>query len=306
MDEITEDALWSSNMQAHAQCGARGCPDKIVQINGEFYDNYIVSRWSDQWLAGDTTWVIALALPIPWEDGFQYSLPARSAHILNNYFYKDRTDIRFGIVDYDVNEDIKLTLGVHGPCFVILKDGQVYHAPVGKNNYVEMHEFIEDSQPNGKARFTIAVSGRITSVGKYVSYARKEVKAGQDFIVAHLQGWLTYNEAPDWAFSAFNWYKSLRSEMQMLVNILVLCYLLCVQYYFIRHMLCESCFREWKQLNDEVKESERNLDQKRAEYKAEMARRKENFEKRQRDRVNTAGRGSSRKAAEAEESKKTR
>ena len=109
-----------------------------------------------------------------------------------------------------------------------------------------MHEFLEDGLPNGKERFSLPVSGRITTFGKYMSYARKEIAAGQEMIIMHVMGWLHYNEAPAWAFDAFNFYRDLGYEMQMCANILCVFYLLAMQYYFIRHMLCDSCFREWK------------------------------------------------------------
>ena len=110
-----------------------------MHIDSDFYDNYIVSRWTGQWLAGDTTWVVAFGRPVPWGEGYQFSLPARSAFVLCNNFYQERADVRFAIIDYDAQEDIKITLQSYGPTFTVLRDGIAHYSGVIQNNYVEMH-----------------------------------------------------------------------------------------------------------------------------------------------------------------------
>ena len=146
------------------------------------------------------------------------------------------------------------------------------------HNYVEMHNFLEYRLANGVFRTSAPITGRVSVAGKYIYYIRKEVKAGQDEIVRGVGEWLNYNEAPEWVFSVFKFYQELSAEFQMCFNVLILTYLVFMQYYFIRYVLCDSCFKEWKQLNDEVAESERTLDERREAYEAEMARRKTNLE----------------------------
>lgn len=126
MDAITEETLWDKNLEIHEQHGPRGSPSHIVHIDGAYFDNFIVNRWTNQWLAGDTTWVIAFGRPIPWSTNYQYSLAARSTKILCDEWYQGRSDLRFGIVDYDEQEDIKITLHAYGPTYVVLKDGVAY------------------------------------------------------------------------------------------------------------------------------------------------------------------------------------
>ena len=54
---------------------------------------------------------------------------------------------------------------------------------------------------------------------------------------------------------AVEYYASFSVDAQLGINMAVICYLLSIQYYFFRHMVCESCFREYKQLSDDVEES---------------------------------------------------
>lgn len=75
-----------------------------------------------------------------------------------------------------------------------------------------------------------------------------------------------HHEAPEWCFEGLKYYQSFTVDQQIGINVLVICYLLFLQYYFFRHLVCESCFREYKQLSDDVEESAKNLDARRKAY----------------------------------------
>ena len=79
--------------------------------------------------------------------------------------------------------------------------------------------------------------------------------------------YLRAQEAPQWCHDGLEYYASFTVYNQLLINAAVICYLLYIQYYFFRYMVCESCFREYKQLSDDVEESARNLPARREEYK---------------------------------------
>ena len=70
MDEITEEKLWAKNLDIHAKHGPRGSPNHILHMDGDYFDKYIVNRWSGEWLGGDTVWVIAFGQPIPWSQNY--------------------------------------------------------------------------------------------------------------------------------------------------------------------------------------------------------------------------------------------
>lgn len=84
-------------------------------------------RWTSQWLADDTTWVIGFGKPVPWSQDYSYTLSVRTAHILNEHFYKDEPKVRFGVVDYTEWEDIKETLYMPAYGVIVLKDGLMYY-----------------------------------------------------------------------------------------------------------------------------------------------------------------------------------
>ena len=58
----------------------------LFKVTGEFYDENIVSRWSEDWLAGDDIWVIAFTDDTPYEVHYRPGLLARSIHILADYY----------------------------------------------------------------------------------------------------------------------------------------------------------------------------------------------------------------------------
>ena len=211
-------------------------------------------------------WVIAIGRDISWAESKTESLSARSVNILNNNFYADRADIRFGIVEYSEWNDIKEALYATGPGYVVLKDGEVYHPEPGKESYVSIHKFIEKTIPDGEYQEKYTLSGRMTPVGIYFNNAMKEARRAQKQVPIILVGWLKHNGAPDWCYGIVQWYATQDVNIQLLINILILAYLIAIQFYFFRYMVCDACFREYQQLTDDVEESERTLDERRKQY----------------------------------------
>jgi hypothetical protein len=87
-----------------------GDADEVTLITADYFDNFIVDRWSNRWLAGNITWVIAVTTNISSDIHYSWNLQARSVHILNEHF-KGNNTIRFGIIDSYVDELLKETLG---------------------------------------------------------------------------------------------------------------------------------------------------------------------------------------------------
>ena len=89
MDNLTSEDIWGAHHEGHADGlpDGSGSPNWVKHIDGEYFDKYIVSRWTGSWLAGDTTWVIAVGKNFPWNDNYAYSLGSRSVTVLCNHFY---------------------------------------------------------------------------------------------------------------------------------------------------------------------------------------------------------------------------
>ena len=71
MDMYNDDLLWTEDKEAHndplmGMPDGSGSPNHVKFIDYDFYDKYIVERWTNKWLAGDTTWVIAMTAPIAY------------------------------------------------------------------------------------------------------------------------------------------------------------------------------------------------------------------------------------------------
>ena len=111
MDTLKKSDVWVKNEDIHEKHGlpdGSGSPKHLKLIDGDFYDNYIVSRWTSEWLADDTTWVIAMGKrDVPWSEvNLKYALAARSVTILNNHFYEEDPKVRFGVFDVTEWEDL--------------------------------------------------------------------------------------------------------------------------------------------------------------------------------------------------------
>lgn len=115
-------------------------------ITPEYYDNHIVSRWSERWLADDIVWIIGITKNVPYKDDFIFGLIGRTMHILNEH-YKSNPKIRFGLIDYTEDELLKMTLiGDLAPSIALLKNGTVIKLQKGGEAYNFVHHFIEIGQ----------------------------------------------------------------------------------------------------------------------------------------------------------------
>ena len=74
-----------------------------------------MDRWSNTWLAGNTTWVIGVTSNITKDVHYSWTLVARSIHILNDHYFKGNDTIRFGLIDSQVDELLKETLSGRSP-----------------------------------------------------------------------------------------------------------------------------------------------------------------------------------------------
>ena len=133
MDMYTDEMIWSGNVLPQegsitADDGS-GYIDRVTYFDDEFFDKFIVDRWTSEWLAGDTTWVIGMTAPIAYKASsydHAFGLIARSITILSDHFYNENNNVRFGIVNYYEHELIKETLYGRGPCIWVLKNGMGY------------------------------------------------------------------------------------------------------------------------------------------------------------------------------------
>jgi hypothetical protein len=83
----------------------------LFLVTGEFYDNNIVSRWNEQWLAGDDIWVLAFTDDTPYEKNYRPGLLARSIHIVADYYReKGIKNMKFGLVRNNRDELLKETV----------------------------------------------------------------------------------------------------------------------------------------------------------------------------------------------------
>ena len=120
-----DDILWL--LQNTREDGLiEGDSDRVQLITEDYFDKFIVDRWSSNWLAGNVTWVISVTSQKTKEVHYSWSLQARTIHILNDHFFQGNNSIRFGLIDSHVDELLKETLGGRAPCTYLLKDGMVY------------------------------------------------------------------------------------------------------------------------------------------------------------------------------------
>ena len=95
-EALKESEVWGDE----SEDGENESLQRVQLIDGDFYDNNIVSRWTGKWLAGDTIWVIAMGRrDIPVNQGLGYTLAARSCAVLNYHYYQNQTKVRFGVFD---------------------------------------------------------------------------------------------------------------------------------------------------------------------------------------------------------------
>lgn len=130
-----------------------------------------------------------------------------------------------------------------------------------------VHEFIESKLPDGKEKLSQPVGGRMTIAGLYMTYWAREVRNAQFHVPGTVAGYLREHEAPEFMFSVLSWYSSQANDHQIVINIAIILYILLIQLYFCRYIICESCFREYKEMSDSIEESKRNLPADREKYK---------------------------------------
>ena len=144
----------------------------VTLITPEYYDTRIVSRWTNQWFAGNTTWIIGVTKDVPFEQNYMFNVVAKTIHIVNNIFAGNNT-IRFGLVNSTECELLQVTLVGHSNSgIVMLKDGILYRDAPFKEAYHYVHEFIQHTYTN---RSNSAAQGRISVVGLYWSYVIKDI-----------------------------------------------------------------------------------------------------------------------------------
>ena len=155
---------------------------------------------------------------------------------------------------------------------MVLKDGIIYHNSPLQDTYTNVYEFIEKAVPEDtdKVFAKYPVGGRITVVGLYLTYWKRETLMFQRKLPKLIEAYLKGNEAPEWCFDILNKYGEQDINVQLAINLGIILYLLCIQFYFFRYMVCASCFDEYKQLKDDIKESERTLDARRKVYNEAM------------------------------------
>ena len=67
----TDEMIWTEERDAHADPlmglpDGSGSPNHVKFIDYLYFDTYIVNRWTNEWLAGDTTWIIGMTAPIAY------------------------------------------------------------------------------------------------------------------------------------------------------------------------------------------------------------------------------------------------
>lgn len=93
-----------------------------------------------------------------------------------------------------------------------------------------------------------------------MTYWLKELRYGQRQIPGELRHYLRYHEAPQWCFDALQYFAAFSLDVQLAIEVAVILYLLFIQFYFFRYLVCDGCFSEYKQLTDDVNESAKTLD----------------------------------------------
>lgn len=121
MDAIEDDKIWeglSTELSPRA--------DAVHLITGEFFDTHLVSRLTSQWIGGNTTWIIGITKPGSWDKNYNHPLVGKTIRILSDIYAGNET-IRFGLIDFTKNEELKEGLvGKQEPRLIMIHNGQVY------------------------------------------------------------------------------------------------------------------------------------------------------------------------------------
>ena len=120
------------------------------------------------------------------------------------------------------------------------------------DSYTKLHEFLERQIPENEVYKKESLSGRVTTLGKYFFYAKRDVRNAQRDVPHYIKGYLLAHDAPSLLLDFYHFYEGQDLDVQILINIVVLCYVIFIQLYFCRYLLCDSCFREYEQLQVDI------------------------------------------------------
>lgn len=245
---IKEEDVWNITAKMEA------LPEEernLFLVDGEFYDQHIVNRFTGQWMAGDTIWVLACSDRTPLKYNYRPGLLARSVHILSDiYREKKQFNYKFGLVNVFTDELLKETIWGHPIAIVMLKNGRVYRDRAFLDAYHQVHEFIEVGHKHEKVFHDTPVGGRITTAGLYLTYFHRDLSV----IVAEFQHQATeefhkmdkeqeqYYELKLWFYENFIKLPSPTALMLTEIAIVVIVFLALTILYCMLRCICR-CLR---------------------------------------------------------------
>ena len=92
-----------------------------------------------------------------------------------------------------------------------------------------------------------------------MNYWIRGLREYQQPVPDKLNAYLTSLDPPDFVMEGSKWYARQERDHQIAINFALLLYLLFIQFYFFRYLVCADCFREYEQLNAMIEKSEREL-----------------------------------------------
>ncbi len=120
MEQYTDEDIWVLKNDFDNK------PGVVYNVTGKFYDQHIVSRWTSELLQGDEIWLLGITKNISFNTNYQYGLVGRTIHILAD-MYKNNATMRFGIIDFTKDEQLKETLiGNSAPIILLIVNGRVF------------------------------------------------------------------------------------------------------------------------------------------------------------------------------------
>ena len=117
-----------------------------------------------------------------------------------------------------------------------------------QDSYHQIYELIEKGVPEDTNPVfnKYPIGGRITVVGLYLTYWKRETLMFQRKLPRIIEKYLRDNEAPEWCFDILTKYAEQDINVQLAINLGLILYLLFIQFYFFRYLVCASCFDEYK------------------------------------------------------------
>ena len=209
--------LWFDDAESHKANGladGSGDPSSVKIWDASFFDTYIVDRWTGEWKGGDTMWVVGVTKPVSPSSHYLYDLITKSIRILNDTVYQENEKVRFGLVDFNEHEDIRIALNDRGPATWVLKDGKAYRNHPMQDTYHFLYEFIELGWVKDDVYQVVPVYGRPTLIGIYLHYWTKEMRLGQQSINSHISQNYVYGW-PAWWQNIVNQFLELSLDTQV-------------------------------------------------------------------------------------------